>query len=106
MATSKTFMEYVQDQCAGLDVRYRAMMGEYILYYRNRVAGGLYDNRFLVKDVPAVRALMPDAVPEVPYPGAKPLIPVDRLDDGEFLARLLEEMYPQLPAPKKKGERT
>ena len=98
MASSQLFLEYVQEHCTGLEVRFRAMMGEYILYYRDRIAGGLYDNRLLVRDVPAARALLPDAVPEPPYPGARAMLPVNRLDDGEFLATLFRSVYPELPA--------
>lgn len=104
MATSREFLDYILGQCAGLEARTRPMMGEYVLYYRDKIAGGLYDNRVLVKDVPAARALMPDAQPEPPYAGAKDMLPVERLDDREFLAQLLETIYPELPLPKpKKG---
>ena len=102
MATSKTYLQYVQDQTAGLDVRCRPMMGEYVLYYRDRVAGGLYDNCLMVKDVPAARALMPEAMPQPPYSGARPMLAVDRLDDRAFLEVLFEDMYPQLPPPTQK----
>lgn len=105
MATGKTYLEYIQDQCAGLEVSFRAMMGEYILYFRDRIAGGLYDNRLLVKDVPAARLLLPDAPLEEPYPGAKGMLLVESTDDRAFLARLLEAIYPDLPVPKKKKTR-
>lgn len=100
MATSKTYLEYIQDQCASLEISFRGMMGEYILYCRDRIAGGLYDNRLLVKDVPAARALMPCAPLQEPYPGAKRLLLVENTDDRQFLARLFAAMYPELPAPK------
>ena len=102
MATSKSYFEYVQDQCAGLEVSFRAMMGEYILYCRDKVAGGLYDDRLLIKDVPAARSLMPQAPLEAPYPGAKPQILVENTDDPAFLARLFAAIYPELPASKSK----
>ena len=84
------------------DVSYRAMMSEYIIYYRGKVIGGIYDDRFLVKDTKAARELMPDAELELPYEGAKEMILVDEVDNREFLKDLFEAMYPELPAPKKK----
>lgn len=78
-------------------------MGEYILYYQGKVFGGIYDDRFLIKPVKAAIDRMPDAVYEPPYDGAKPMLLVDRLDEREFLQELIQAMYAQLPAPKKKG---
>ena len=80
----------------------RAMMGEYILYYRGKIVGGIYDDRFLVKPVKAAVAMMPEAALEVPYEGAKEMLLVDNVDDKEFLCSLLEAMYDELPEPKKK----
>ena len=78
------------------------MMGEYILYYRGKIFGGIYDDRFLVKPVKAAKDMMPNADMELPYEGAKKMILVDDVDDREFLEELLEAMYEELPAPKKK----
>ena len=105
MATSERFLDYVAGQLEGLDVRFRPMMGEYVLYYREKVIGGLYDDMLAVKDVPAARALLPDAEPQPPYPGAKGMLFVDRLDDREFLAELFEAVWPELPAPRPKRRR-
>lgn len=103
MASSKAYLEFVCDQLSGLeDIRTRAMMGEYILYYRGKVIGGIYDDRFLIKDTPAARRLMPNAPPELPYEGAKPMLLVTEIDDRSFLAALLEAIEPELPAPKPK----
>ena len=91
------------EQLSGLeDVSSRAMMGEYILYYRGKIVGGIYDDRFLVKPVKAAVAMMPEAALEVPYEGAKEMLLVDNVDDKEFLCSLLETMYDELPMPKKK----
>ena len=100
MATDKRFLEYASAQLDGLDVRFRPMMGEYVVYYREKVIGGLYDDALAVKDVPAARKFMPDAEPQSPYPGAKGMLFVDKLDDREFLAELFEAVWPELPAPK------
>ena len=102
MATSRDYVDYILEQCAGLPVRTRAMMGEYILYYNDRVAADLCDNRMLVKNLPAARSRMPDAPLEPPYPGAKEMLLVEFTDDRQRLAELLETIYPELPAPKPK----
>lgn len=103
MASSKDYLEYILDQLSGLDViSYRAMMGEYIIYYRGKVVGGIYDDRFLVKPVKSAMAMMPDANLELPYEGAKEMLLVNDVENREFLRELLEAMYDELPAPKKK----
>ena len=103
MASSKEYLEYVLEQLAGAgDVSYRAMMGEYIIYYRGKVVGGIYDDRFLVKPVKPAVAMMPDAQREIPYEGAKEMLLVDDVENRDFLKELLEAMHDELPAPKKK----
>lgn len=106
MASSKEFVNFVLEQLSGLEqVSSRAMMGEYIIYYKEKIAGGIYDNRFLVKPVDSALALMPDASWELPYEGAKKMLRVDNLDDRDFLEKLLNEMYDELPLPKKKKKK-
>lgn len=106
MASSKEFVNFVLEQLSGLEqVSSRAMMGEYIIYYKERIVGGIYDNRFLVKPVDSALALMPDALWELPYEGAKKMLLVDNLDDRDFLEKLLNEMYDELPPPKKKKKK-
>lgn len=78
------------------------MMGEYILYYGDKIIGGIYDDRFLVKVTKSSREKMPDAELELPYEGAKEMLLVDDVENSEFLRDLLEAMYPELPLPKKK----
>ena len=103
MASSKEYLEFIMEQLAGLDdVSCRAMMGEYILYYRGKIFGGIYDDRLLVKPVASAVQMMPDADMDLPYEGAKPMILVDNVDDREFLCGLVEAMYPELPVPKAK----
>ena len=105
MASSKEYLDFIMDQLSDLeDVKVRAMMGEYIIYYREKIVGGIYDDRFLVKPVPAAVALMPEAQKELPYEGAKEMLLVDEVDNREFMCNLLRAMYDELPAPKKKLE--
>ncbi len=103
MASSKGYLEFILGQLSGLeDIAWRTMMGEYILYYRGKIVGGIYDDRFLVKPVKAAAERMPEAKMELPYEGAKEMLLVDNVDNREFLCELLEAMYEELPAPKKR----
>ena len=103
MAPSKEYLEFVLEQLSLLDdITYKAMMGEFIIYYRGRIAGGIYDDRFLVKPVKSAVAMMPEAEMELPYEGAKEMLLVDDIDNKEFLRDLFDAMYGELPAPKKK----
>ena len=103
MASSKAYLDFILEQLSELEeITYRAMMGEYIIYYRGRIVGGIYDDRLLVKPVNVAVSLMPDATYELPYEGAKEMLLVDDVDSKEFLTRLFEDMYEELPAPKKR----
>ena len=103
MASGKEYLDFILDQLSGLDeISYRAMMGEYIIYYRGKIVGGIYDDRFLVKPVKSAVAMMPGADRELPYEGSKEMLLVDNVENREFLQKLLDAMYEELPVPKKK----
>ena len=103
MASSKEYLDYILEQLSELEkITHRAMMGEYILYYRGKIVGGIYDDRLLVKPVKSAVSLMPDATYELPYEGAKEMLLVDNVDNKDFLTRLFNAMYEELPNPKKK----
>lgn len=103
MASSKEFLSFILERLSELpEVSFRPMMGEYVLYYRDKVIGGVYDDRFLVKPVPAAVSLMPDAPFGLPYEGGKPMLMVNDVKDRDFLKKLVEATYDDLPAPKKK----
>ncbi len=103
MASSKEYLEFILEQLSGMEgISYRPMMGEYIIYCNGRIAGGIYDDRFLVKPVKAAKEMMPDAETEIPYEGGKEMLLVNRVDDRNFLCELLEAMYEELPVPKRK----
>lgn len=104
MATSKDYLAFVLDQLSGLqEISHRAMMGEYVLYYRGKVIGGIYDDRVLLKPTKAAEAVIPDAERDIPYDGAKEMLLVD-VDDKEALTQLIEAMYSELPEPKKRSK--
>ena len=102
MPSSKEYKDFILEQLSELDdISCRTMMGEYIIYYRGKVIGGIYDDRFLVKPTKSAATMMPDAEMQLPYEGAKKMLLVDDVDNKEFLKDLLEAMYPELPAAKK-----
>lgn len=106
MASSKEYLNYILEQLSGLeDISYRAMMGEYILYYRGKIIGGIYDDRLLVKPVPSAVSYMSCPKFELPYTGAKEMLLVEDVDNREKLCGLLSAMYEELPKPKKKKRR-
>ena len=106
MASSKEYLDFILEKLSDLEeITYRAMMGEFIIYYRGKIVGGIYDDRFLVKPVKSAINYMPVARYELPYEGAKEMLLVDEVDDKEFLNGLLNTMYDELPAPKKKKKK-
>ena len=103
MASRKEYLDFILEQLSELEeIAYRAMMGEYIIYYRGKIIGGIYDDRLLVKPVKSAILLMPDANYELPYEGAKEMLLVNDVDSKDFLTRLFNAMYNELPSPKKK----
>ena len=127
MPSSKSYIDFILEQLSPLSsdaaydtasanpgtaaydaasaVTFRPMMGEYILYYRGKIFGGIYDDRLLVKPVKSAAAMMPHAVKELPYPGGTPMFPVENVDDADFLCDLVKAMYEELPAPKAKRKK-
>lgn len=103
MASSKEYLNFILEQLSDLnDISYRPMMGEYIIYYRGKIVGGIYDDRLLVKKTRSALEYMPTAICDFPYDGAKEMLLVDEVDSKEFLAKLFEAMYDELPLPKPK----
>ena len=105
MASSKEYLEFVLGQLSELEeITYRAMMGEFIIYYRGKIVGGIYDDRLLVKPVKSAISYMPTAPYELPYEGAKEMLLVDEVDNKDFLTGLFNAMYEGLPTPKPKNK--
>ena len=97
MASSKEYLAYVLEQLSETEaVRYRPMMGEYLIYCRNKLVGGVYDDRFLVKPTRSAVALLPDAPREEPYPGGKPMLLVTEMENKSLLRELLEAVAEEL----------
>lgn len=103
MASTKAYLDYILEQLSELEeITYRAMMGEYIIYYRGKVVGGIYDDRLLVKPVKSALSIMPTATYELPYEGAKEMLLVEEVDNKRFLTELFQVMYEELPETKRK----
>ncbi len=100
MASSADYLSFIMDQLSDADVSFRAMMGEYIIYCKGKVIGGIFDDRFLVKPTETALAMMPDAPMQLPYEGAKPMILVDDVENRQFLRQLVEAISDELPAKK------
>ena len=106
MASSKDYLQFVLEQLSELqEITYRAMMGEFIIYYRGKIVGGIYDDRLLVKPVKSAISYMPAAPYELPYEGAKEMLLVEEVDQKEFLTGLFHAMYDELPLPKPKKKK-
>lgn len=104
MASGREYLRFILDQLSDCDgITCRPMMGEFLLYYRGKLFGGIYDNRFLVKPVQAAVGYLRNVAYEAPYPGAKDMLLVDDVDDKSYLAGLVQAMYPELPEPKRKS---
>lgn len=103
MASGKEYLEFISEQLSELDdITYRAMMGEYIIYYKGKIVGGIYDDRLLIKPVDAAKSYMPTAPYEAPYDGAKEMLLVENVDDKEYLTGLFNAIYDELPFPSRK----
>ena len=106
MASSKEYLDFILEQLSELEeITYRSMMGEYIVYYRGKIVGGIYDARLLVKSTKSAIAYIADPVYEAPYEGAKEMLLVDEVDQKEFLTGLFHAMYDELPLPKPKKKK-
>jgi TfoX/Sxy family transcriptional regulator of competence genes len=101
MASDKEYLDYILEQLSEMEnISFRKMMGEYILYYKGKVFGGIYDNRFLIKPVKSALAMIPSPIYETPYEGAKDMILVENIEDRVFLSDLINAMYDDLPKKK------
>ena len=103
MASTKAYLDFILGQLSNLEeITYRSMMKEYILYYRGKIVGGIYDDRLLVKPVESAIHYLPKVQYELPYDGAKKMLLVEEVDNREFLEGLFQVMYDELPNPKRK----
>ena len=105
MSSTEQYLDFVLDLLGELeDVAHRKMMGEYVLYYRGKVIGGIYDDRFLLKVTPASSRLLPEAPRAIPYEGAKEMLLVE-VEDRDALRDVVDAMWEEVPAPKKRNKK-
>ena len=101
MPSTKEYLHFILEQLSDLpEITYNAMMGEFLIYYRGKLVGGIYDDRLLLKPVKSAISYMPQAEYSLPYEGAKEMLLVDNIDDKEYLAGLFNAMFDELPMPK------
>ena len=92
MASTKEYRDYVLEQLSLLgDISYKPMMGEYLLYYRGVLFGGIYDDRLLIKKVESNKKY--ELSEEIPYNGAKPMYQIDNIEDPEELREIIINTY-------------
>ena len=101
MPSSREYLNFILEQLSDLsEITYKPMMGEFLIYYRGKLVGGIYDDRLLVKPVKSAINYMPDAAYALPYNGAKEMLLVNNVDDKEYLSGLFEATVYDLPTPK------
>ncbi|MGN0348250.1 MAG: TfoX/Sxy family protein [Roseburia sp.] len=107
MASSKEFHDYVVGSLQRIgDISTKKMMGEYCIYYKDKLIGDICDNTLLLKPTEAVLRLMPDAERTYPYEGSKTrMVAVDDVENIELMESVLNAMYEELPEPKKKAKK-
>ena len=92
MASTKEYRDFVLEQLSIMNsITYKPMMGEYLLYYKDKLFGGIYDDRLLVKKVDSNSNFNMDEV--IPYKNAKPMYLVDNIDDPEELRDIVITTY-------------
>lgn len=97
MASSKSYLNFILNQLSELEnITYRAMMGEYIIYYNGKIIGGVYDDRLLVKPIRSALAYMKNIEYAQPYDGAKEMLVVNDVDDKQYLVGLFKAIYTEL----------
>ncbi len=97
MASSKEYLEFILEQLSSLDkITYRPMMGEYIIYYREIIVGGLYDDRLLVKPAKSVLRYIEKPIYDVPYEGGKKMLLILDVDNRELLGNIFNALYDEL----------
>lgn len=103
MPSSKEYLNFISEQLSDLEeITYKSMMGEFLIYYKGRLVGGIYDNRLLMKPVKSAITFMGSPQYALPYEGAKQMLLVENVDDRDYLKELFEKIFDELPSPKNK----
>ena len=92
MASTKEYLDYVLCQINGIDITYKKMMGEYLMYANGVLFGGIYDNRLLLKPTDKAKEILQNVEYSIPYDGAKPMILCDFIDDSDRLSNVIKKL--------------
>ena len=92
MASTKEYLDFVLGQINDIDITYKKMMGEYLLYKNGVLFGGIYDDRLLIKPTEKAKELLTNAEYATPYDGAKPMIFCDFVADSEHLTDFIKKL--------------
>ena len=99
MASSKEYRDFILEQLSLLDnITCKSMMGEYLLYYKDLLFGGIYDDRFLVKIVSTNSKYNMEE--QLPYEGAKNMYLVEDVENRELLKEIVLDTGEGLPKKK------
>ena len=100
MATTKDTIAHVLEQLEPLNVRAKAMFGEYALYCDERVVGFICDDTVFLKPSPATAGLGLGPC----YPGSKDyaIVSADVVEDSEAFRAMVQATADVLPVPKPK----
>lgn len=111
MASKQETIDFIMDRLSEIEgISFRKMFGEYAFYFNGKVIGGVYDNRFLLKDTTSARTLIKEQIEQIPYPKAKPMLSITDLifsshgQNTEFLKKLFTAIYNDLDKKKKHPE--
>jgi hypothetical protein len=91
MPSSKDYLDYILEQTNQLDITFKRMMGEFLLYYKGVLFGGIYDDRLLVKVVDNNSKYNMEL--SIPYDGAKSMYLVSEVDNKELLKEIILDTY-------------
>jgi TfoX/Sxy family transcriptional regulator of competence genes len=107
LASDQSFVEFIVEQIAtARSIRYRKMFGEYAIYCDDKVVALVCDNQLFIKPTEAGRNFIGTATEAPPYPGAKLHFRIDdNMEDRDWLGKLVELTFNELPVPKKKIRR-
>lgn len=98
MKTTNEYKEYILENIDLKEILCRSMMGEYLLYYKDILFGGIYNNRLLIKIVDTNKKYHLNE--EIPYEGAKPMYHIEDISNKELVKLIILDTCKSLP-PKK-----
>lgn len=106
MAMNKEYLNRILDILSDMeDITWTESSGEYLLYYRGKNFGGVYNCKLLIKKLPLAEKLLQEVEYITPYTGAAEMIWYKDIDDADKLMQFIEEIYETIPEPKRKKKK-